>query len=56
VRLHPHWNSLTLSYLYGSATNHNFIREIPIFAKYEIRMTVGSWDEKWVHAHFILFT
>ncbi|TFK45234.1 hypothetical protein OE88DRAFT_1729805 [Heliocybe sulcata] len=30
-----------------AGTHHHFIREIPIFAKYEIRMNVGSWDHKW---------
>jgi hypothetical protein len=31
-----------------AATNHNFIREIPMFARFEVRMSIGAWDEKWV--------
>lgn len=30
------------------ATHLRFIREIPLGAKYQIRMYVGSWDSKWV--------
>lgn len=30
------------------ASHLKFIREIPLGAKYEIRMYVGSWDSKWV--------
>ncbi|EPQ57428.1 hypothetical protein GLOTRDRAFT_58778 [Gloeophyllum trabeum ATCC 11539] len=32
-----------------AGTHHSFIREIPMFAKYELRMNVGSWDNKWVY-------
>ncbi|KAG7091242.1 hypothetical protein E1B28_010293 [Marasmius oreades] len=32
-----------------AATHFYFIREIPILAKYEVRMTIGAWDEKWVY-------
>ncbi|KAH8107447.1 hypothetical protein DFH11DRAFT_1637426 [Phellopilus nigrolimitatus] len=31
------------------STHLRFIREIPIGAKYEIRMYIGSWDEKWAY-------
>lgn len=30
------------------ATHYNFIREIPMLASYEIRMSTASWDQKWV--------
>lgn len=34
------------------ATHFRFIREIPMFAKYEMRVGVAAWDEKWVrHAN-----
>jgi len=29
-------------------THFSFYREIPMFANYEIRTNVASWDEKWV--------
>ncbi|KAI5117564.1 hypothetical protein M0805_009642 [Coniferiporia weirii] len=32
------------------ATHLRFVREIPIGTKYEIRMYMGSWDNKWVYA------
>ena len=25
-----------------------FIREIPLFSRYEVRISIASWDEKWV--------
>ncbi|TFY66282.1 hypothetical protein EVG20_g4805 [Dentipellis fragilis] len=28
-------------------THFQFIREVPMFAKYEVRMSVASWDNKW---------
>ncbi|KIJ64173.1 hypothetical protein HYDPIDRAFT_187973 [Hydnomerulius pinastri MD-312] len=31
------------------ASHYHFIREIPFFAKYEIRLTFGSWDHKWIY-------
>lgn len=31
-----------------AGTHFQFIREIPILAKYEVRITLGAWDEKWV--------
>ncbi|THU99272.1 hypothetical protein K435DRAFT_964523 [Dendrothele bispora CBS 962.96] len=30
-------------------THFQFIKEIPILANYEVRVTIGSWDEKWLH-------
>lgn len=30
------------------ATHHHFIREIPIFAHYEVRIGTAAWDQKWV--------
>jgi hypothetical protein len=32
------------------ATHHQFIREVPMFANFEVRLTIGSWDQKWVRA------
>ncbi|KAJ7247099.1 hypothetical protein C8J57DRAFT_1241247 [Mycena rebaudengoi] len=31
-----------------AATHYHFVREIPIFARYEIRTTIGAWDDKWI--------
>lgn len=31
-----------------SATHYHFIREIPLFARYEVRISIASWDDKWV--------
>ncbi|KAJ7636215.1 hypothetical protein FB45DRAFT_1001409 [Roridomyces roridus] len=31
-----------------SATHFHFIREIPIFSRYEVRVTIGSFDDKWL--------
>ncbi|THH17018.1 hypothetical protein EW146_g3710 [Bondarzewia mesenterica] len=30
------------------ATHFQFLREIPIFSTYEIRMSFASWDSKWI--------
>ncbi|KAF8060216.1 hypothetical protein FPV67DRAFT_1513845 [Lyophyllum atratum] len=32
-----------------AATHYNFIREIPMLASYEVRLTVGTWDHKWLY-------
>ncbi|KIK54184.1 hypothetical protein GYMLUDRAFT_264791 [Collybiopsis luxurians FD-317 M1] len=32
-----------------AGTHFHFIREIPILAKYEIRITLEAWDEKWIY-------
>ncbi|KAI0049056.1 hypothetical protein FA95DRAFT_1588454 [Auriscalpium vulgare] len=29
------------------ATHFTFVREIPIFSKYEVRMSIASWESKW---------
>ncbi|KAJ6552160.1 hypothetical protein B0H10DRAFT_2180932 [Mycena sp. CBHHK59/15] len=31
-----------------AATHYHFIREIPMLSKYEIRASIGAWDEKWI--------
>ncbi|KAJ7469237.1 hypothetical protein FB451DRAFT_1136520 [Mycena latifolia] len=31
-----------------AATHFHFIREIPMFARYEVRASVGAWDDKWI--------
>ncbi len=31
-----------------AATHYDFIRELPMFAPYEVRLTIHSWDHKWV--------
>ncbi|EGN91776.1 hypothetical protein SERLA73DRAFT_192050 [Serpula lacrymans var. lacrymans S7.3] len=31
------------------ATHYHFIREIPMFARYEVRVTIGGWDNKWIY-------
>jgi len=30
-------------------THYTFHREIPILSSYEMRVSIGSWDEKWVY-------
>ncbi|KAJ3850025.1 hypothetical protein EV368DRAFT_46135 [Lentinula lateritia] len=32
-----------------AGTHFHFVREIPILAKYEVRVTLGAWDEKWIY-------
>ncbi|KAF9236535.1 hypothetical protein BU15DRAFT_49876 [Melanogaster broomeanus] len=31
------------------ATSYHFIREIPPLVTYEVRLTIGSWDHKWMY-------
>ncbi|RXW21836.1 hypothetical protein EST38_g4010 [Candolleomyces aberdarensis] len=31
------------------ASHFHFIREIPAFGKFEIRTSIGSWDQKWIY-------
>ncbi|KAH7920206.1 hypothetical protein BV22DRAFT_1122897 [Leucogyrophana mollusca] len=31
------------------STHYHFIREIPMFANYEVRLTIGAWDHKWMY-------
>ncbi|KAG6842020.1 hypothetical protein C0991_003546 [Blastosporella zonata] len=33
----------------AGATHYNFIREIPMMASYEVRLSVGGWDQKWFY-------
>ncbi|KAF8978966.1 hypothetical protein BDQ17DRAFT_1382264 [Cyathus striatus] len=30
-------------------THYHFIREIPILSPYEVRLSIASWDHKWIH-------
>ncbi len=30
------------------ATHYKFLREIPMFSRYEMRISLGTWDHKWV--------
>ncbi|KAF8636053.1 hypothetical protein AX17_003837 [Amanita inopinata Kibby_2008] len=32
-----------------AATQYDFIREIPMFASYEVRVKLHAWDQKWVY-------
>ena len=32
---------------------YNYVREIPIGADYEIWLSIGGWDEKWVCIHMV---
>jgi len=34
--------------LYYIATHYHFLREIPMFHKYEVRQRIVGWDNKWV--------
>ncbi|KAG8753267.1 hypothetical protein FRC11_007573 [Ceratobasidium sp. 423] len=40
------------------AAHYQFIREIPINKKYEIRLSIGAWEDKWVYciAKFVSHT
>ncbi|KAJ7205858.1 hypothetical protein B0H12DRAFT_1160069 [Mycena haematopus] len=31
-----------------AATHFYFIREIPMLSTYQVRVTIGAWDEKWI--------
>ncbi|KAJ6473439.1 hypothetical protein C8R47DRAFT_1076728 [Mycena vitilis] len=31
-----------------AATHFHYIREIPMLTRYEVRTTIGAWDEKWI--------
>jgi hypothetical protein len=37
-----------------AATHYDFVREIPMFAPYEVRISVQAWDHKWVRV-FLFF-
>ncbi|KAF5377997.1 hypothetical protein D9757_010690 [Collybiopsis confluens] len=32
-----------------SSTHFHFIKELPVFARYELRLSIGAWDEKWMY-------
>ncbi|KAF8631503.1 hypothetical protein AX15_002367 [Amanita polypyramis BW_CC] len=32
-----------------AATHYEFIREIPMFASYEVRVSIQTWDHKWLY-------
>ncbi|KAJ6482349.1 hypothetical protein DFH09DRAFT_409426 [Mycena vulgaris] len=31
-----------------AATHYHFIREIPMLSRYEVRSSIGAWDDKWI--------
>ncbi|KAJ7469214.1 hypothetical protein FB451DRAFT_1177198 [Mycena latifolia] len=31
-----------------AATHYHFIREIPMLSRYEVRASIGAWDDKWI--------
>ncbi|KAK7053533.1 peptidase A1 domain-containing protein, partial [Favolaschia claudopus] len=31
-----------------AATHFSFVREIPMFSTYEVRASIGAWDDKWL--------
>ncbi|KAJ7631799.1 hypothetical protein B0H17DRAFT_1023848 [Mycena rosella] len=31
-----------------AATHYHFIREIPMLTRYEVRASIGAWDDKWI--------
>lgn len=34
------------------ATHFTFLREIPMFSRYETRASIASWDDKWVSLEY----
>ncbi|KAF8870820.1 hypothetical protein BD779DRAFT_1680805 [Infundibulicybe gibba] len=32
-----------------AATHYHFIREVPMLSKYEIKVSIGAWDQKWIY-------
>ena len=36
------------AYVRVVGTHFRFIKEIPLFARYEMRVRIAAWDEKWV--------
>ncbi|KAJ3904850.1 hypothetical protein F5879DRAFT_39383 [Lentinula edodes] len=32
-----------------SSTHFHFINELPLFSKYQVRLSIGAWDEKWCY-------
>ena len=33
----------------STATHYNFLREIPVLSRYEVRLRIASWDSKWIY-------
>ena len=33
----------------SSGTHYNFLREIPLLSRYEVRLRIASWDNKWIY-------
>ncbi|KAL4062822.1 hypothetical protein V8B97DRAFT_1993692 [Scleroderma yunnanense] len=44
----PAW-AVNGGFIVLSATHYHFIREIPLFARYEVRISIASWDNKWMY-------
>ncbi|KAI6030091.1 hypothetical protein EDC04DRAFT_2712989 [Pisolithus marmoratus] len=44
----PAW-SVSRGVIALGATHYHFIREIPIFARYEVRISIATWDQKWLY-------
>ncbi|KAJ7617246.1 hypothetical protein FB45DRAFT_933726 [Roridomyces roridus] len=38
----------SLGWMPLAATHYHFIREIPLFGTYEVRTSIGGWDNKWI--------
>ncbi|KAI6143375.1 hypothetical protein BKA82DRAFT_4185482 [Pisolithus tinctorius] len=45
----PAW-SVSQGVIALGATHYHFIREIPMFARYEVRISIAAWDQKWLYA------
>ncbi|KIK70004.1 hypothetical protein GYMLUDRAFT_133026, partial [Collybiopsis luxurians FD-317 M1] len=54
LELFPHFLRVG-GHLALSSTHFNFIREIPLFTRYQLRLSIGAWDEKWCYmiSHFV---
>ncbi|KAF9221589.1 hypothetical protein BS17DRAFT_785016 [Gyrodon lividus] len=48
IKLFPAWGRSGGQMALG-ATHYHFIREIPPLATFEIKLTIGSWDHKWLY-------
>ncbi|KAL4070070.1 hypothetical protein V8B97DRAFT_1965357 [Scleroderma yunnanense] len=44
----PAW-AVSGGFIALGATHYHFIREIPLFARYEVRISIASWDNKWMY-------
>ncbi|KIO05912.1 hypothetical protein M404DRAFT_508186 [Pisolithus tinctorius Marx 270] len=44
----PAW-SVSQGVIALGATHYHFIREIPMFARYEVRISIAAWDQKWLY-------